>query len=260
MVEGINIDLRVFGIDAPGYGTNWLAPPLEEMPKLYAAQIVDIAGKGPCWLCGYSLGGSLAIDTARELLLLGVDVKPVIVLDSRRPDGVRGSKLSYRRAILEGVPPVHQPQPRHVWNYFMGVYFGWEMAEWAMSLPDFDILTKEQRFKALLNRAREADILNKWWNETDIEAIFSYQVKLIHQMSLYKSRSFDHPVIYFFAEYERDQSATIEFLSLVTRECRLVQCRGDHISLLFDSKNALHLGRILSRTVSTAFDNYALHR
>lgn len=68
-----------------------LALPVAETPETktlsdlalhYVQQIQRQNFDGPLWLCGWSMGGLLALETARQLELLGDNVAGVIVLDS----------------------------------------------------------------------------------------------------------------------------------------------------------------------------------
>jgi pimeloyl-ACP methyl ester carboxylesterase len=249
LLDGIHGDFRIFAIDAPGFCTDWHAPSMRDMPKLYATQILDIIGTGSCWICGYSLGGTLAIDVARELRTLGATIPPVIVFDPRRLDGASPFRSSIQRPVLTGIPKAHDPQPPHVWRYFIGVYFGWDIARWAPDSDSFLELDKLQRLQFLVSYAKENSTLAPWWDAKDVVDAYHFQVGLLHDASIYKLTPHSMPLVYFFAQDEVDHSYAIEFLALSGSGFRLRPCRGDHFTLMFDANNAALLGGSLTDAI-----------
>jgi pimeloyl-ACP methyl ester carboxylesterase len=246
IVEGIDADVSVYGIYAPGFGTDWITPSLTEMAEIYACQIKERQPKGPYWICGYSMGGTLAIDTARVLRNAGDEVRPVCIIDTRLLDGVAAKIPSARRAIFTRLPAEDAHQPLHVWEFFVGIYFGWDMAKAALSDPAFLDGDLQARLGYLLEEGRRRDVLNRWWREEDIQAIFRFQTKLMREAGEYRSRTYEGTVAYFFGDKEKDQAHAVEFLNLISGGYRLIQCSGTHISMMFDPANATGLGEKIS--------------
>ncbi|AUY52511.1 hypothetical protein C2142_30385 [Streptomyces sp. CB01881] len=55
---------------------------IEEMAAAYVQDIIRVQPEGPYHLCGYSLGGMIAYEMARQLTALGREVARLVLLDS----------------------------------------------------------------------------------------------------------------------------------------------------------------------------------
>lgn len=81
---------RLLPPDQPCYGLQALGldgrcarhTSIEEMARHYAKEIVSLQPEGPFYLLGYSLGGLIAFEVARQLHLLGRRVAQLFILDS----------------------------------------------------------------------------------------------------------------------------------------------------------------------------------
>ena len=58
---------------------------LEESARRYAAAINECRPDGPCEIFGYSIGGLVALETARQLTMAGREVSMVGILDTAPP-------------------------------------------------------------------------------------------------------------------------------------------------------------------------------
>lgn len=59
--------------------------------KHYAEELAEALPAGPVVVCGYSYGGDIALELARQLLEAGRDVPLLVLLDSRSPLTFRGA-------------------------------------------------------------------------------------------------------------------------------------------------------------------------
>ncbi|MER7567034.1 beta-ketoacyl synthase N-terminal-like domain-containing protein [Streptomyces sp. NPDC097941] len=75
------------GEERPVYGLERLedAPTVTEKARRYAEAITAVHPDGPCLLGGWSFGGFVAQETARQLAAAGRDVERVVLIDSVRP-------------------------------------------------------------------------------------------------------------------------------------------------------------------------------
>ncbi|MFD8820038.1 acyltransferase domain-containing protein, partial [Streptomyces sp. NPDC059627] len=100
------------GSDRPVYGLERLedARTVPEKARRYAEAINAAHPDGPCVLGGWSFGGFLAQETARQLTAAGRDVELVVLIDSVRPlprpgttedDRVRAHLLGFARHIAD---------------------------------------------------------------------------------------------------------------------------------------------------------------
>ncbi|EIN06889.1 ketoacyl-synt-domain-containing protein [Punctularia strigosozonata HHB-11173 SS5] len=77
---------RVYGIHHPMLGTDgdWTGG-LLEIAALYATLIQRIGGRAACLIGGWSFGGVVAFEVARQLMAIGVSIQAVIAIDSPHP-------------------------------------------------------------------------------------------------------------------------------------------------------------------------------
>ncbi|MEH0421555.1 beta-ketoacyl synthase N-terminal-like domain-containing protein [Streptomyces sp. B21-083] len=93
------------GEERPVYGLERLpdARTVTEKARHYAEAIADAHPTGPCLLAGWSFGGFVAQETARQLVAAGRDVELVALIDSVRPLPRPGDTPADRiRAHFEG--------------------------------------------------------------------------------------------------------------------------------------------------------------
>lgn len=67
-----------------------------------ARQIVAVCPSGPVWLSGYSMGGTVAIEVARQLTAAGREVERIVLFDTRMLRGARRTALGERFRTLMG--------------------------------------------------------------------------------------------------------------------------------------------------------------
>lgn len=92
--RAIIFDEEHFGTDHPVYGFVWPGSDgekiemksVESMAAAYVQNIKKVRPKGPYYICGFSFGGFLAIETALQLQREGEKVPCVVMVDSKHPD------------------------------------------------------------------------------------------------------------------------------------------------------------------------------
>lgn len=73
----------VYGLQAMGLNKETSIPPtLEEISKRYIDEIMKVHPKGPYALAGYSLGGLIAFEIAKQLKAMGKEIKLLGVMDT----------------------------------------------------------------------------------------------------------------------------------------------------------------------------------
>ena len=77
--------VRLLPADQPVFGVERYEAPLDERVAAYLPLIVEHGGAGPYRLAGWSFGGALAYELARQLTAAGHDVELVAMLDTVRP-------------------------------------------------------------------------------------------------------------------------------------------------------------------------------
>lgn len=76
-------DIECIGLQALEHSGGKKPDSFEAMCRGYAQELSDAAYNRPLILCGFSLGGMVAFETARQAKNLGVHIQEVIVLDTR---------------------------------------------------------------------------------------------------------------------------------------------------------------------------------
>jgi thioesterase domain-containing protein/acyl carrier protein len=79
----------VYGLQDPAlYGEWGFDVPIERIAARYLAEIRAVQPNGPYHLCGWSYGGQIAFEMARQLAARGSDVALLAILDTGAPEGV----------------------------------------------------------------------------------------------------------------------------------------------------------------------------
>ncbi|WP_405837524.1 acyltransferase domain-containing protein [Streptomyces sp. NBC_01518] len=98
---------ELLGQDRPVHGLDRIedAHTVSEKARLYAEAITTAHPNGPCVLIGWSFGGFVAQETARQLTAAGRDVELVVLIDCvlplPRPDSVRTQLTGFAQHIAD---------------------------------------------------------------------------------------------------------------------------------------------------------------
>lgn len=99
----------VFGLEAPGlHGETVPVPTIEEMAAQHLKRVVAHQPQGPYALAGYSLGGIIAFEMARQLRQAGQQIQLLVLLDCY--------PLTPRQSSLKRVPLRYVL--RNYWNFW----------------------------------------------------------------------------------------------------------------------------------------------
>ncbi|SEN57014.1 amino acid adenylation domain-containing protein [bacterium A37T11] len=98
MAKYMDSEQPVYGMQALGLnGETKLFSTIEEISKIYVDEIIQNDPNGPYALAGYSMGGLLAYEMARQLMNLGKEIKMLGIMDTnasmRKPDLTMSKKL-----------------------------------------------------------------------------------------------------------------------------------------------------------------------
>jgi len=104
LAQSIDGNVPITGIRASGFEPDEpVFDRVEEMAAIYLAQIRSAQPEGPYHLAGYSAGGLIAVEMARQLLAEGARVSPVLLLDTTTHESHWTSKtwreFLFRRTI-----------------------------------------------------------------------------------------------------------------------------------------------------------------
>ncbi|HEX6865428.1 MAG TPA: thioesterase domain-containing protein, partial [Thermoanaerobaculia bacterium] len=108
LARRLEIDRPVYGLQSPGLAGEVPPGKVEEMAARYVREVRVAQPEGPYLLGGWSSGGVVAFEMARQLVAAGEEVERVILIDSLAPDG--DGELD--EAVLRGLFGVEVPGER----------------------------------------------------------------------------------------------------------------------------------------------------
>ncbi len=144
-------DQPVYGLQSQGLdGSGRLLTRLEEMAACYVREIREVQSEGPYYLCGYCLGGIIALEMAHQLRAQGERVALVGMIES------------YNVQVLPKTRPrllslFHMSQ--NVW-YHLGNVLSLRMSDRVMFLKEKWTVAKGRlgiRFASWINRRKRED-------------------------------------------------------------------------------------------------------
>jgi thioesterase domain-containing protein len=248
MAAEITGPFAVYGVYAMGYGSSWIThKSIQEMSAHYYNQIRCVQPEGPYLLCGYSLGGIIALEIATMMQNAGQSVDPVIIIDSRRRDGRSGSFFP-RGRLSDNISEL----PPYVWEFFLQMYIGDDFAKLISSGRHLEQLDIDRRFSFISDEAHKAKLLDPSWDSIYLRRVFEFQATILRSISVYDSVKYEGDVVYFFAQDEENHSYVRDFLALVTGAVRIVPADGRHISMVMNKENVAKLGQSINRAIATS--------
>ncbi len=146
-------DQPFYGLQSPGLAGGEPPASLEEMAGLYLQEIRRAQPEGPYRIGGWSLGGLIAFEMARQLQERGEEVALLAILDGA-PE-YRGEEESELRLLLDVVAYVE-----NLWGKNLGVDFG-----------EIEGLDAEAQVSYVLERLRESDFLPPGAGEEQIRRV-----------------------------------------------------------------------------------------
>lgn len=109
LVRFLGADQPVFGLQAVGLdGDVPRHTTIEEMAAHYVREVRSFQPRGPYALAGYSMGGLIAYEMARQLQAAGGTVAPLVLLDTEPIGGL--PMLTYARGMAHHIP-------RRLWHH-----------------------------------------------------------------------------------------------------------------------------------------------
>lgn len=231
----VNSDQPIYGVQARGLdGREEVASSIEAMAADYIRAIRSVQRNGPYRLGGFSAGGVVAFEMARQLRKSGDEIDILLLLDTQigSPDDMGaaapdfGAAQRWRRKLLLNL--------RGVWRTNWRVFAGYKIRNWRMSFH-------------LWQHRRGSRRLNPW------EA---FMLALRH----YRPEAYDGDAILFRARNQlvRYPEPTFGWGPLIRGELRIVDIEGEHDNL-FDDASIENVGAELGKLLDAA-ECRSLHR
>lgn len=225
------------GVAAPSEGLSRLFPPeqaafgfqalgltddrsplssIEEMASYYTAQMRLVVPRGPYFLCGWSTGGYIAFEMARQIYAAGERIGLLVIIDSQLPSpqaSMRERWLTFHRyaKYVNKVREVEIFDPSHPF---------WQ-------LDDEDRLSF---IHSILMSSKEGTLPRNIGIE-ELKKYFMYFNSICDAQEKYVPQYYPGPVTFLQAEESASASAG-RWAKLTGNELRIVMIPGGHLSLM----------------------------
>src|SRR5690606_24543908 len=154
---------------------------IEGLAALHIARIRAVQPRGPYQLLGWSMGGVIAVEMARQLRLAGETVAPVMLIDSYTPDAVR--QLEQEWLQQKRLPGADKETPLLAgFARDLGIPDG--LLEPAEGAAGSDL---EMRLELLLQQATEAGFLTPDIDRGHVRSLFARYMANVSAMNSYKA-------------------------------------------------------------------------
>jgi amino acid adenylation domain-containing protein len=216
------------GADQPFYalqarGLSGEAPPRDDfttMAAAYIAELREIQPAGPYWLGGWSLGGLIAFEMARQLRQEGQEIASLVLLDTHLPDpGLLPERMGARQLLAA-----------------LALQIGVDPGELAAAQEELAELPAAEQLQPLLERAHRAGVATTDFSLADLRRLHETFVANLRAAASYQPRPLDVPILLFQADETRpiehrgvDSSS---WASLARGAITVMAAPGDHYSML----------------------------
>jgi thioesterase domain-containing protein len=219
---------RRLGADQPVYGLQSSDPPLEdvrEMAALYVAAVREVQPAGPYRIAGWSMGGVVAYEMARQLEARGEAVGTLALIDAASP------------AYWAGRTAPADPE--------LVALFAADLARLhGLALPDVDLsdLDADGALALFLDLGRRAGLLPPDLEPAELRRLFNRFRANRRALATYAPHPYAGDVDLFRATGRgagMEEDPTLGWGELLTGELRVSELPGDHYSILREEAEAL---------------------
>ncbi|WP_232463551.1 non-ribosomal peptide synthetase [Tumebacillus avium] len=231
LARALGAEQPVYGLQARGLDD--LGAPLatmEEMAAEYIAAIRTVQQTGPYRLGGWSIGGAIAYETARQLRALGEAVELLALIDTRAPLAAYQREMDSRDLLL-------------AFARDLAGQHGLDLER----LPQIDLSPSEESLSALLDLAHQHQVLSSDLELQDLKRLLSVFSSNYLAFNRYvPERSAEHLLL-----IQADNAESGEYgWSELADEVEIHRIGGNHFTML-QAPHVQELGRILQRKLLT---------
>ncbi|EPR74091.1 Long-chain-fatty-acid--CoA ligase [Winogradskyella psychrotolerans RS-3] len=237
--NNLDADQPVYGLQAKGL--NGIDEPLgtvEEMAAHYISEILKSNPKGPYTLAGYSFGGVIAFEMARQLLAQNKDVKRVVLLDSYVYPNYYSSNITAKK--------IAKTKYRMAMVVFMTKTMFSSKANFDRRIQLFKDGIKNTYLKLKLGKENQHKLVNSWPYKLDQmhnKAVDSYQI-LPLDIKVDLLRVAENDIFY------AHDTELLGWRPIATKGVNKHEIPGNHINML-SPPNDKKLGRILQNILDS---------
>lgn len=211
-------DQPVYGLQAIGLNkVVSILPNMEEIAALYVSEIVKSNPNGPYCLAGYSLGGKIVFEMARQLMALGKEVKFLGIIDTNvstdEPHGLFAELMVKFKRQFRKIP-----------------FFFHSFLKYPKEAIEYQITMTRRRVNQFRLNYRENDTVN--FNDYEMEIYNNYEIAY----SNYKLLPIDLKIDLFRVSkrlYYLDDRIFLGWSKLTTVGVEIHEIPGDHRTYLY---------------------------
>ncbi|MCB1034056.1 MAG: AMP-binding protein, partial [Acidobacteria bacterium] len=163
LAQGMPAGRPIYGLQSQGLDGS-IAPisTIEGMAAHYVSEIRRLQAEGPYSLGGWSMGGLIAVEMARQLAAAGQEVAPVLLLDARVPNRMDRLAVRDKEQLLQN----------------FAVHFGFPL-EISMPMEDFQELDSRRQLAHVVENAARAGELPMGMSAEQLTSYYEvFQVNL----------------------------------------------------------------------------------
>ncbi len=223
-----------YGVQSPALEGGPLLTEVPAMAAEYLKEVEAAAPNGPVLLGGWSFGGVVAFEMARQLRSRGREVPLVILLDSYAPSG---ADLLADRSDADLLRPFLRDQA--------GVQG--RGAEWLDEMP----MAGEEAVLRMLEQARVAGVLRADVKSEKVERLLGVYKANLRALSSYQPQRYDGRILLFRSEGAESRHAANGWEGLAGEPIETQSVSGDHYTMLA-SPHAVQLANLLAGCIERA--------
>jgi amino acid adenylation domain-containing protein len=226
----------LYGVQSPGLDGGEAIEDIPAMAAEYAAAVEATTPRGPILLGGWSFGGVVAFEMARQLRAKGREVPLVALLDSHVPTG---NDLLAGRSDAELLLPVLRDQA----GIQQGQQ-GQQGAEWLDQMP----FEGEHAMERLLAQAREAGVLRADVKSDRIERLLGVYKANLRALAAYRPQTYEGKLALFRSRSAEAYSSADAWAAYTGEPLEIHEVDGDHYTML-TAPHVLDLAQRLAASI-----------
>ncbi len=220
---------RLLGADQPFYGLQSPDPPLSDLPQmaaLYVAAVRGVQPEGPYRIGGWSMGGIVAYEMARQLEAQGETVEVLVVIDASAPARWTGEEeLTDAQMVTIFVGSLEQ------------LYRGDLKIPPDLQFPDVDLdtLDTDAALAIALDLGRRVGLLSESLGLADLRHLFERFRANRRSLSAYPSLPYGGTLCLFRADAHaigEGEDPTLGWGALLGDRLRIFEIPGSHRTIL----------------------------
>jgi amino acid adenylation domain-containing protein len=212
-----------YGLQAPDIDSGAHPGGIEGLAALYVAAIRSVQAKGPYHLGGWSMGGVIAYEMARQLQQAGEQIGTLALIESYTPEAVQAFEQEY----LDKNPLPGDDGETLLLTMFareLGLDGAEAMSAQATVAPDLTL-----RLDELFEQAKQAGLLPEDIDSAQLHRLFSVFEANVRAMNRYNPGQYRGDVRLLYADRANQEGGWAE---LINGDLSIEAVPGDHYSIL----------------------------